>query len=1442
FAKWLVVFSLSACPVATQAQSSDKVKKQPPTINVGVGRDVAPGKRVQLTINTRNLPQVKVSAWRLNNFEWLLNRERDGRARPQASGRPAVTFGVDVRSKGEKPDPYQIDAYRSRQINLPLTRPGVYLVEAKQGNVSDWGVVNVTNLAVVAKRSPQRLLTWVTDFRTGATVSGAEVELWQRSGTAVSNAQAKTAKDGTSIFKVPSGSDQVLVVRRGDDAAGVTISNPEPDGKLKMHFQTDRPVYRPGHTVFWKAILRSTKGRGWEPVSNQSFSIEVRDAKDIVLYQEKLTSNALGTLNGQVKLPQEGALGQYSLTIKRGNETQYGSFTVAAYRKPEFQVTVEPNQKRYLAGETVKFRINANYFFGAAVPKATVRYTVRRDGLPLSFDEESETSYWYGGDGNLYDSDSYNQNEVVADSSADLDDKGQVEVTVPTDNGGKDGGGDATYSISATVTDGSRRQVSSSSSAPVYRASKRIGITGEVSYVPVGFLMPLQIRTVDLDGKPVSGRVKLELQRAVYNSKEGRYRYEKITETSVTVPASGKAKATLPAQIEGTLRVRATLPDGTGRTAISTFDFWVAGPKTAWETDDSPKLTLKPDKRAYTPGATMQILVSTNILKRPVLATIEGLDIWNYAVIPAGVSSYIWKVPARVEQSPNAFAAAIQWTESGLISDNAILPLPDPSKRLQVTLKADKAVYRPGETARYTLSTRDEKGQPIAAEVAVAMIDSAIYSIRPDNTPDLYGLFWANRENFVSTASSSPEEVSGGAFQRVGKTASVRQQFLDTAFWNAKVETGKDGTATFNVKVPGNLTTWRTTARAITQDTRVGMVTNEVLATRPVTLRLATPRQLVQGDAIDLIATVNNRTDQDGRFETALSAEGLLVEGSKTQTLAVKAKGEGKTTFPLRANSLPESGEVTIRGRTLSSAATKENAEDLSDALESIVPVLPNALPHRLVQGGTLGREKSFELTLPADRIEPATTATLTLSRGINDVLTSATQELLSSSRDSAPTGAARLLAALLLKPANWQDEARENIALLARYQTGQGGWNWWEDQRPDARVTAQVLATLSRVESLGLKVPAELISRGASGAKSLYNQTQLWEERALLASALALVNPTEGATRLAEVQRRAENLSPFARLTLAEAFMASNDRNAAVEIAREVMKDANVGTEETFVPVGVRDGWRATTTDATSAALSLLTQLNIEPSRQSELARWLANASNVGYLSLESQAHRVRALWKYNQAHPGAREIGTVSLSVNGQEVKVPAAVSYRPLEITIPRTLWRNGKNEIRLNRTGNGELFWNLETKVFAPASDESGSSVRVFRRYETQNAALTWDEFNGPVTVGKPLRCTVVVWPDDRADALKVVEPIPAGFEYVDADGDYGQSGRTEVRDGSVVHYLHGHGLPVTFRYYLRSETVGRVTALPAQAEVLQRPESRGNSTAQVFEVRGENERD
>ena len=97
----------------------------------------------------------------------------------------------------------------------------------------------------------------------------------------------------------------------------------------------------------------------------------------------------------------------------------------------------------------------------------------------------------------------------------------------------------------------------------------------------------------------------------------------------------------------------------------------------------------------------------------------------------------------------------------------------------------------------------------------------------------------------------------------------------------------------------------------------------------------------------------------------------------------------------------------------------------------------------------------------------------------------------------------------------------------------------------------------------------------------------------------------------------------------------------------------------------------------------------------------------------------------------------------------------------------------------------------------------------------------------------MRCTVVIWGDDIPDALKVTEPLPAGFEFVDSE--YTAQSREEVRDGAILHYQLNHGSPTFFRYYLRAESDGQLIALPAVAEFLRRPASRGNSSSNEIKV-------
>ncbi|MGC4044886.1 MAG: MG2 domain-containing protein [Armatimonas sp.] len=1483
----LFVMALSAFgqnPKPTPAPTPKPIETE---VRIATKRDVAPGTKVRISLNTRNLPTVRLAIFKLDTIGWLKERERrhggdgfkDGPApTPLAPGKAARTWSVSMGNLNQKPTKEQPDVYRSKQINLPELPPGAYLLRATMGTSNDWTVVHITNLAVVVKRAPRMVLAWVTDHRSGNPVPGATVTLYGRLGEKAV-VQGVTKADGVCTFPALPNSAQTLIVERGGkrergdtqpDIAGMPLGNGDPDGRLISHIQTDRPVYRPGATVSYRAILRLTKGQGFTPISNAPVTVEVRDSRDTVIRRTQETTSALGTVSGEVPVPAQGALGAYTIVFTAAKQQSYTTFSVSEYRKPDFKVAVTADKARYLSGEKGVFKVQADYYFGAPLPNAGVRYTIRRNPNPYyggSFDEEEGAQWFSGGDGNLYPSDTYAANEVIADGTVQTDKNGRAQIPFPT----RGDAPDSTYSLTCTTTDGQRRTVDSGASVPVYAALLRLGIRTRLYSAPLNSIVPVDLRLADLDNKPAAGTVTLVTRQQIYDEKQKKNIWRELSHSQVTIPASGKAAAKVPAAKEGNVLVEATVTDSTGRKSTATTSIWVMDPDAKPEKEEQePTVTLRLDRKTYKPGDTAQVYLSANTPTRPVLLTVEGAEIYAWTVAPRGKTNFLWKVPTTVAMSPNAYISASQWARPAyLIGGNSLLPVPDLTRRLDIKVSADRAAYRPGDQARYIVEAKDAgTGKPVSgAEVALAVVDESIFAVRPDTTPDPFGHFWGQRENYTQTVASAPEEVSGGAYQRNSPDgiAPVREKFLDTAFWNAHLITGPDGKVATTVDLPGNLTSWRATALAITDSTQAGRGVSNITVSRPMMLRLATPRQFVQGDHLTLIGTVSNRTDKERTVEVTLAPDGVTVEPgeSATKTLRVPAKGEGKVEWRVVATSIPAAtGSARIEGTlVVTNRAAGETLSDYSDRLRVSVPVRPPGSASRMVVGGPVrGGETTFTLDVPSDRLEPASTLTITVRGGAAQAAQNEARALYGVYGYGTEMAAARLqLMATPGAPTPSSQLVSDTLALLSRLQAGQGGWGWWEEAPMDSRLTADTLRALVALQKnpgilpASLPYPENLVKRGTLGGKLLYDQTGLWEDRAPLAVALAALDSKQYAPLLEEVYARNQGtLSPYASALLAESLAGNGKGDEARKLISGVLKIAVVGPESAYIPEGERPGWRASTLQTTAQVLETLITLNTEKALQEKLTSWLLDPSDGEdrlYATSTDRTAAVRALLRY------ARSVGvtsgtppeeaSVALTVNGTAVpwekRAPGTASFAPLTARVPRELLKDGANAITLkpNSSRAGDLFALAELTAYRPQEAETAAGMRVLRRFETQTEFGTWKEVLPTDTIAPstPVRVTVVVWPNETADALRVIEPLPSGFEYV--DGEHYVYSRDEVRDGAIIHYLKVSGAtPVTFRYYLRAESEGVLVALPATGELIRRPAIRGGSNVQKLTVKEE----
>jgi len=1401
------------CLLSMSAFQSQVKHPGPKEVHIWVSRNVAPSSKIRLNINTRNVPVVHVTSFPVDGLKWFSqpHKETD---RPHAVGSPNAQFNLTIAQKDQITNQY--DNYFSRQVNLPSMRPGVYLLTLVGGGAQTWAVVNVTNLSIVAKRSPYRSLVWVTHYKSGATVQKAKIDYFDAAGKMTYS--SVTANDGVSLVAMPP-SFQRIVIRTDNDIAGMETDAQNPDGQLRCLFQTDRPIYRPGQTVSFKAILRLTSGQIYDRIPSLNVNVQQRDPRDNPLDQLPLRSNINGSVAGSFKIPQEGMLGAYSLVLTVGKQTAYQTFTVAAYRKPEYKVDVKSVQQRYFSGDEIHFSVDASYYFGAPVPQANVHWTIRRNISPYVWNSQ-EAGWFYGGDGNLYARDNFRSAPFVGEGNAFTDNHGHADIVVRSDPNVPD----ASYSIDVTVQDSSRRQVTGGGSVLVYASELRIGLACLKQAVAIGDLIPVEIRVVDIDGRPESAKVQVQVITQIWFEKEGIYRPKVLATKEVSVPANGRAIVNLPALAYGSMEIEATAKDRNGRKARSSTQVEVEGlefkPKAEVE---PPSLNLKLEKRAYHPGEKVRAFAMSNRPKVPVLLTFTGGDIWGYKVLSASKGYASWTFETNTTESPNAYVNVNQWCENGLMSGNAIVPLADTSKLLKVEIAADKPEYKPGDRASFTVKTLDRNGRGVPSEVALSVVDEAIYAISQDTTPEPYGFYWGQRPDHVASFESSPEELSGGAFQRANNVAPVRQRFEDTAFWNALVQTDSNGIGRASFEMPGNLTSWRATGRAVTADTHVGAGHINVTATRPVTLRLATPRIVSQGDRITLIGTVNNRSAEAMPFDVALQSSDVTVEGSTSQRLTVPAKSEGTVRWNLFVKDVPLKGTMTLGARV--SAAESSNP-DFGDALEVSVPVVPRGVSHLDLVGGTIAKHEATKLQLAGDTLSQGSLIKVSVVGGIQAGVRESAQSLLANGRYGTMWAVNALKAAVVLNAPAKSDDVKEAFALLSRTQLNDG-WGWWESAPADAKITAEVGYALALAKKHGYTVFDSVYRSAINGCITRYSQTELWEDRARLAATLLFLGDPNGPRLSDEVQIRGIKISPFGKLRLAEA-LAKSHPNEAQPLVESVLGLVSNGPATAYVPIGFGIGWAASETETTAELLTVLNVMHENRELQAKLARRLALPDESGYRSSEDNATLVYALSLYGKEHPDAKSIGEASFSIDGKDFKLTHSTVDESASVEIREPVLHGGTNDVEMERTGEGEAFYTVQVQSYRPTLAESIKGVRVSRRFEVMNEAGVWTEVNGPIKPSEPVRCTVVVWGDDISDALKVSEPIPAGFEYVDSD--YTAYALQEVRDGALVHYLLNIGTPTYFRYYLRAEADGHLIALPAVAEYLRRPATHGNSAA------------
>jgi uncharacterized protein YfaS (alpha-2-macroglobulin family) len=1328
--------------------------------------------------------------------------------------------------------------------------PGLYFMRMRfdQPNLTGGPfLIVVGGSQLTYKHSASDVLIWSVDSNNFSPLSGRQVTVYDENGSVLVGGQ--TQADGIFRSAILAQDDSyretvAVLGQPGQADFGLALaswnqglspwdfdipSGTRPPG-LRTYLYSDRPIYRPGDTIYFRAVVRQAQNGRYSLPDQSNVSLKLFDGLGQEVSSFDLGLSAFGTAHGSYTIPEGAATGYYSLVSDDGLYDNL-AIQVAEYRKPEINLQVAIDQEEILSSAGFNALINTRYFFDAPAGNLPVEwslYVSPQDFFIPGYQTGSLDFSWMQAFRfpSFFDS----LGIQVAQGASETAPDGTLTLEFPglPENEAVNPGLRQRYTLEVVAKDESGLPVAGRASVIANPAEFYIGLRPDnwigQAQVEAGF----EVQVVDWAKQPAGVRsLRATFQKVVWERIEGETSFEgpqyepvytPIASTDFTTNAQGQARLAFTPPEPGTYQLTV---EGDG--AKSDLLLWVGGAGQAvWPNLPNQRLRLTADRESYLPGDTARLFVPNPFpSESQALLTVERGEVLRHELLNLPPGGMEVELPLLNDDAPNVYASVTLLGRGeagssdfrfGLLNLN-VTPL---EYTLNVALTSSPQKTGPGDEVTFEIMVTDQDGNPVEGEFSLSVVDLAALALADPNAQDILPAFYGQQGLGVRTSLTlaahpgrllnMPGGLGGGGGDMVAEV--VRENFPDTAYWNAEIVTDADGKASVTIVLPDSLTTWQVDLRGITQQSQVGQAQAQVITSKDLLIRPVTPRFFVAGDHSLLAAVAQNNTTNDLTIEVNLQANGFTLDDTSltTQTVQVPAGGRQRVEWWGTVQDVAEL-DVVFASRA------EGGLEDAARPALGALPVLHYNAPRTFSTAGVLDQSSQrLELVSLPRSFDPAGGGGLqielspSLAAGLLDALTylehypyECTEQTLSRFLPNLETYRAlqEVGSSSAALQAQLERTLTDGLERLQGTQNQDGGWSWWAGGASDPYVTTYVVFGLSRARAAGIEINTSALQRATDFLLSsmlplsaLENATpDAWQLDRLaftyFALAEASIDDLSGVRNLAQYSDR---LSPWAQGLLALTLDKLAPGDTAIQ---EILSGLQVGALRSasgayweLAPGGLQNMH----TQISNSALVLYALARLEPASPllSDSARHLmvARQAGNGWNATYTTAWSIMALAEYMKTTGELAGEYTFGASLNGTPLvsgQAGGTDRLTPVLANVPLTsLYPDYPNALQIDRSqGGGRLYYTADLRVNQPVEQvgELEQGLRIERGY-FPNQSTCLEEDCPAVDAGRTgemIRVRLTLTLPQDAYYLLIEDYLPAGAEILDTSLKTSQKG-------------------------------------------------------------------